>query len=142
VLSSPLERARETCELTGFAAVVQLCEELHEWDYGEYEGLTTSQIREKRPDWSLWRDGCPGGESPDQVCARADHLLASLAETDGEVLVFAHGHFLRVLAARWLEMPVSAGARLALSAGTLSVLGHERETRVLERWNETPNRLL
>ncbi|MGN6168474.1 MAG: histidine phosphatase family protein [Solirubrobacteraceae bacterium] len=142
VLSSPLKRAMETCELTGFGDVVQVREELREWDYGEYEGLTTSQIREQRPDWNLWRDGCPDGESPDQVSARAGRLLASLAEVDGEVIVFAHGHILRVLSARWLEMPVSAGARLVLSAGALCVLGHERETRALERWNETPAGLL
>jgi probable phosphoglycerate mutase len=142
VFSSPLKRAVETCELTGFGAVVELREDLHEWDYGEYEGLTTPQIRENRPDWYLWRDGCPDGESPDQVSHRADRLLASLMEVGGEVLLFAHGHILRALSARWLEMPVSAGARLALSAGALSVLGHERETRVLERWNGTPDRLL
>lgn len=142
VLSSPLRRARETCELTGFGSVVELREELHEWDYGEYEGLTTPQIRAARPDWDLWRDGCPGGESPAQVSARADRLIASLTGADGDVLVFAHGHILRVLSARWLEMPVNAGARLALTAGALSVLGHERETQVLERWNETPDRLL
>lgn len=142
VLSSPLRRARETCELTGFGPFVELREELHEWDYGEYEGLTTVQIRAERPDWDLWRDGCPGGESPGQVSARADRLLASLAEADGDVLAFAHGHILRVLSARWLEMPVDAGARLALGAGALSVLGHERETRVLEHWNEIPGRLL
>jgi broad specificity phosphatase PhoE len=142
VLSSPLKRALETCELTGFGGAVELREELQEWDYGEYEGLTTPQIREQRPEWNLWLDGCPGGESPDQVCARADRLLASLAEVDGQVLVFAHGHILRVLSARWLEMAVSAGARLVLSAGALSVLGHERETRALERWNETPDSLL
>ncbi len=142
VLTSPLERARETCELTGLGAAAELADDLREWDYGDYEGLTTPQIWEQRPDWNLWRDGCPGGESPEQVSARADHVLASLAETDGQVIVFAHGHILRVLAARWIEMPVTAGARLGLSAGALSVLGHERETRVLERWNETPGRLL
>jgi probable phosphoglycerate mutase len=142
VLSSPLKRALETCELTGFGEAVELREELHEWDYGEYEGLTTPQIRERRPEWNLWQDGCPGGESPDQVCARADRLLSSLTDVDGDVLVFAHGHILRVLSARWLEMAVSAGARLVLSAGALCVLGHERETRALERWNETPHSLL
>ncbi len=142
VLSSPLKRALETCRLTGFGDVVELREELHEWDYGDYEGLTTPQIKDGRPDWDLWRDGCPGGESPDQVCARADRLLASLAEVDGEVLMFAHGHILRVLSARWVDMPVGAGARLLLSAGALCVLGHERETRALERWNETPGTLL
>ncbi len=138
VLSSPLKRALETCQLTGFGDVVELREELHEWDYGEYEGLTTPQIKDGRPNWDLWRDGCPGGESPDQVSARADRLLASLANTDGEVLMFAHGHILRVLSARWLDMPVGAGGRLLLGAAALCVLGHERETRALERWNETP----
>jgi broad specificity phosphatase PhoE len=142
VLSSPLKRALETCELTGFADLVEPREELHEWDYGEYEGLTTPQIREQWPGWNLWRDGCPGGESPDQVRARADRVLASLGGLDGEVLLFAHGHILRVLSARWLEMPVSAGARLVLSAGALCVLGHERETRALERWNATPGSLV
>lgn len=142
VLSSPLKRALETCQLTGFGDAVELSEELHEWDYGEYEGLTTSQIRDVRPDWDLWRDGCPGGESPDQVGARADRLLASLAEVDGEVLMFAHGHILRVLSVRWADMPVGEGARLMLGAGALCVLGHERETRALERWNETPGTLL
>jgi broad specificity phosphatase PhoE len=142
VLSSPLRRALETCELTGFADRVEVRDELKEWDYGEYEGLTTPQIRERRPDWDLWRDGCPGGESPEQICARADRLLASLDRIGGAVLVFAHGHTLRVLSARWLGMSVSAGGRLALSAGALSVLGHERETRVIERWNEKPGKLL
>lgn len=142
VLSSPLKRALETCRLTGFGDVVELRKELHEWDYGDYEGLTTPQIKDGRPDWDMWRDGCPGGESPDQVGARADRLLASLAEVDGDMLMFAHGHILRVLSARWVDMPVGAGARLLLSAGALCVLGHERETRALERWNETPGTLL
>jgi broad specificity phosphatase PhoE len=142
VLSSPLKRARETCELTGFGAVVELRDELREWDYGEYEGLTTAQIKDERPDWNLWRDGCPGGESPDQMSVRADGVLSSLQGVDGQVLLFAHGHFLRSLSARWLEMPVSAGARLMLSAGALCVLGHERETRALERWNETPRSMM
>jgi broad specificity phosphatase PhoE len=142
VLSSPLRRALETCELTGFGDRVEIRDELHEWDYGEYEGLTTPQIRERRSDWSLWQDGCPGGETPQQVAARADQLLESLEDTDGEVIVFAHGHILRVIAARWIEMPVAAGARLALSAGAVSVLGHERELRVVRRWNEVPGKLV
>ncbi len=142
VLSSPLRRALETCQLTGFGDRVEIRGELHEWDYGEYEGSTTPQIRERRPDWNLWQDGCPGGETPQQVAARADQLLESLNDTDGEVIVFAHGHILRVLAARWIEMPVSAGARLALSAGAVSVLGHERELRVVRRWNEVPGKLI
>jgi broad specificity phosphatase PhoE len=115
VLSSPLRRALETCELAGFGDRVVVCDELHEWDYGEYEGLTTPQIREERPDWNLWRDGCPGGETPAQVAARADRLLESLRDIEGEVMVFAHGHILRVLAARW----IATSARHAWSgAGT------------------------
>jgi broad specificity phosphatase PhoE len=135
VLSSPLRRARETCELAGFGEVAVLCDELCEWDYGEYEGLTTIEIRAKNPSWSLWRDGCPGGESPDQVSDRADRALARLRGTAGNALAFAHGHILRVLSARWLEMAASAGARFALSAGGVGVLGFERETQVLQRWN-------
>jgi broad specificity phosphatase PhoE len=135
VLSSPLRRARETCELAGFADTAQLCDDLHEWDYGEYEGLTTPEIRESDPGWVLWRDGCPGGEQPDEVTARADRALARLRDADGDALAFAHGHILRVLAARWIGMDVTAGARLALKAGAVSALGFERETEVIERWN-------
>lgn len=135
VLSSPLKRALETCELTGFGEEVEVRDELCEWDYGEYEGLTTPQIREQRPDWDLWRDGCPGGETPEQVVERADRLLALLEDTAGSVLIFAHGHILRVLGARWIEAPVTMGGELLLSAGSLCVLGHERERRALERWN-------
>ena len=142
VLSSPFKRALETCELTGFGDRVEVRDDLHEWDYGEFEGLTTHQIRSQRPDWELWRDGCPGGESPEEICSRADRLLESLDDSGGDVIIFAHGHILRVLCARWLGMPVTAGARFALNAGTLSVLGHERETRVIERWNEMPDNLL
>jgi len=135
VLTSPLRRARETAELAGFGAEAEVCEDLREWDYGEYEGLTTPQIRDQRPDWWLWRDGCPGGEAPAQVAERADRVLARLRHSPGDALVFAHGHILRVLAARWLEMDVSAGARFALKAGAISILGYERETSVLVRWN-------
>jgi broad specificity phosphatase PhoE len=137
VLVSPLRRARETCELCGLGDRAEVCEELHEWDYGEYEGLTTAQIQEKRPDWSLWRDGCPGGELPEQVAARADRVIAELRALEGATVVFSHGHMLRVLGARWIELPPSAGARLALSAGAISVLGYEHDTAVLARWNET-----
>ncbi len=114
-----------------------LCPELHEWDYGEYEGLTTPEIRADRPDWVLWRDGCPGGESPEQVGARADQVIDRVRSADGEVLLFAHGHILRVIAARWIDMPPSAGARFALAAGALSALGFERETPVVQQWNRT-----
>ena len=135
VLTSPLRRARETCELAGFGDVAEVCEDLHEWDYGECEGLTTAQIRAETPDWWLWRDGCPGGELPAQVGARADRALARLRSADGDALAFAHGHILRVLTARWLGMEVAEGARFALAAGAIGVLGYERETEVLRRWN-------
>jgi broad specificity phosphatase PhoE len=134
VLCSPLRRARETCELAGFTDPV-IDPDLREWDYGEYEGLTTDEIRARRPDWNLWRDGCPGGESPEDVGGRADRVLARLRAADGDSLVFAHGHILRVFTARWLGMPPSAGARFLLAAGSVGVLGHERETEVIERWN-------
>lgn len=135
VLTSPLKRARETCELAGFGDVAELCDDLKEWDYGTYEGLTTPEIWEQRPDWNLWRDGCPGGETPEQVGARADAALARLRAADGDALAFAHGHILRVVTARWLEMPVAAGARFALAAGGVGELGFERKTEVLRRWN-------
>ena len=141
VLSSPMRRALDTCELAGFGSVVSVSDDLHEWDYGEYEGLTTPQIRSSAPEWNLWRDGCPGGEPPDEVEARADRVLAGISETDGDALVFAHGHILRVIASRWVEQPVAFGARIALSAGSLSVLGYERETRVIRRWNLVPGEL-
>jgi broad specificity phosphatase PhoE len=138
VLSSPLRRALETAEVAGFANAVKISDDLHEWNYGEYEGLTTPQIMSARPDWWLWRDGCPGGEQPSEVGARADRVLARAEEVDGEVLIFGHGHILRVISARWLECPVAFGARLALSAGSLSALGFERKTRVLRLWNLVP----
>jgi broad specificity phosphatase PhoE len=134
VLSSPLLRARETAELAGFPDPV-IDPDLHEWDYGEYEGLTTEEIRAQHPGWNLWRDGGPSGETPEEVGARADRVLERLRAAGGDCLVFAHGHILRVLTARWLEMPPSAGARFALAAGALGVLGHERETEVIARWN-------
>jgi broad specificity phosphatase PhoE len=136
VLVSPLRRARETCELAGLGDQASVCEDLHEWDYGSYEGLTTAEIRADRPDWVLWRDGCPGGETPSEVGARADRALDRLRAVDGgDAIAFAHGHILRVVAARWLEMPVAAGSRFALSAGSVSALGFERETSVLRLWN-------
>lgn len=135
VLCSPLRRARETCELAGLGDAAQIEPDLQEWDYGEYEGITTPEILETRPGWSLWRDGCPGGESPEQVCARVDRALARLSGADGDAIAFAHGHVLRVLAARWLGQGVPFGARLALAAGSLSVLGFERDGEALVRWN-------
>lgn len=135
VLCSPLLRARQTCELAGFGDVAELCPELHEWDYGEYEGLTTPQIRETNPGWNLWRDGCPGGEQPSQVGRRGDVVLERLRGAGGDTLAFAHGHILRVVTARWLGMDAAAGARFALRAGGVGNLGFERETEVLTGWN-------
>ena len=134
VLSSPLERALETCRLAGLADAVTT-DDLLEWDYGDYEGITTAEIRKTRPDWYLWRDGCPNGEDAATVGQRADRVIAAVEAVDGAVVLFAHGHLLRVLAARWLGLGPEAGALLALSTGTLSVLGYERETRVVRRWN-------
>jgi broad specificity phosphatase PhoE len=135
VLSSPLSRALDTCRLAGLGDQADVSDDLVEWDYGDYEGITTAQIHEERPDWYLWRDGCPGGESPADVGRRADRVVAALADVEGDVAVFAHGHMLRVLAALWLGLGPEAGALLKLDTGTLSALGYERETRVVTRWN-------
>lgn len=137
VLSSPLRRARETCELAGFGDRAELCDDLEEWDYGRYEGLTRVEILAQDPNWNLWRDGCPGGETPAQVGARADRVLARLRALDGNALAFAHGHVLRVLTARWLEMEPAAGSRFRLDAAELSILGHEHDNDVILRWNAT-----
>jgi probable phosphoglycerate mutase len=114
-----------------------LRDDLLEWDYGEYEGITTPEIREQRPSWYLWRDGAPGGESPDDVAARCDRVIAEARAVDGDVALVAHGHILRALGARWIEEPVAFGGRLFLATGSLSVLGFEREVRVLRSWNAT-----
>ncbi len=135
VLRSPSLRARETCELAGFGAEAQVREDLLEWDYGEYEGLTTAQIRARRRDWDMWRDGCPGGESAAAVGARADRVIAELLAAGGPALVFSHGHTLRVLGARWAELAPEQGARLALAPGARSRLGYEHDRRVLDSWN-------
>ena len=135
VLCSPLRRARETCELAGFGGVADTCPDLVEWDYGDYEGLTTPQIREIDPGWDLWRDGCPGGELPASVGSRVDRVLERFAATGGAGLAFAHGHVLRVLTARWLEMEPAAGARFRLAAAGVARLGWERETRVIDQFN-------
>ncbi len=137
VLVSPSLRARETCELCGLDVGAQVRPDLLEWDYGDYEGLTTPEIRARRPDWLLWRDGCPGGERPADVGARADRVLAEIAASGGGVAVFSHGHMLRVLGARWIALDAEAGARLGLSTGAICVLAHERDTAVIARWNDT-----
>jgi len=132
-----LLRARETCELAGFGERAEIIEDLREWDYGEYEGLTTDEIHERDPRWLLWRDGCPGGELPGEVAARADRVLSRVVSggASGATIAFAHGHVLRVVAARWIELGPEGGARLALSPAAVGSLGHERETRVVDRWN-------
>ncbi|MHB8659843.1 MAG: histidine phosphatase family protein [Solirubrobacteraceae bacterium] len=134
VLCSPLLRARETCRLAGLGSSAQLDDDLREWDYGEYEGLTTPEIRSSCPDWKLWRDGCPGGESPMQVVRRADRVLERMRSAGGDVIAFAHGHILRVMAARWIGLEADGGARLALQAGAVSVLGYERDNQVIWSW--------
>jgi probable phosphoglycerate mutase len=136
VLSSPLGRALETCRLAGLGASPEISDDLLEWNYGEYEAVTTADIRKTDPGWDLWRDGCPGGEDAAQVAARVDRVIARLRELDGDAALFGHGHVLRVLAARWIEQPPEEGARLALSTATIGVLGWERETPVIWRWND------
>jgi probable phosphoglycerate mutase len=137
VWSSPLSRARETCELAGLGDRAELRDELMEWDYGAYDGITTEEIRRERPDWYLWRDGCPEGESPADVAARCDRVVEALLAAEGDVVLFAHGHVLRMLAARWAEFPLDGGGRLALKPAAVSVLGFEREVRVIWGWNGT-----
>jgi broad specificity phosphatase PhoE len=135
VFTSPLQRARETCELAGLGEEAGVEADLMEWNYGEYEGLTTKQIQTKRPGWSLFRDGCPGGESPQQVAARADQIIDKLRRAEGNAALFAHGHILRVLAARWIGLPASCGERFLLDTATLSILGYYYETPALRMWN-------
>jgi probable phosphoglycerate mutase len=135
VLTSPLARARETCELAGFGESAEIDADLREWDYGDYEGLTTVQIREHRPGWTVFADGCPGGETLDAVAARADHVIERVRRVEGNALVFGHGHALRILAARWIDLEPAAGAHLALETATVSLLGWERETPAISRWN-------
>ncbi|MGH3133628.1 MAG: histidine phosphatase family protein [Gaiellaceae bacterium] len=136
VLASPLARAMETCRRAGFGDVAVARDELQEWDYGAYEGRRTDDIRDERPGWTVWRDGVPDGETAAEVGARADAVIAELRDVDGDSVVFAHGHLLRVLAARWLGLEPSAGRFFALDTATTSVLGHERETAVIRVWNE------
>ena len=134
VLCSPLSRARETAQLAGLECS-GLRDDLLEWDYGEYEGLTTPEIRQDRPDWFLWRDGAPGGEMPHQVAARCDRVVSEVRGVEGRVALVAHGHILRALAACWIDAPVDLGGRLHLGTGTVSVLAYEREVAVIGHWN-------
>jgi broad specificity phosphatase PhoE len=139
-LTSPLQRALRTCELAGFAAMAKAEPDLVEWDYGAYEGRTSAEIHAERPDWQLFRDGCPGGESPDQIGARADRLVRRVRAIEGDVLLFSSGHFLRVLAARWLGLEAGAGRYFLLGTASLSALGyeHDRSDPVIRLWDETP----
>jgi probable phosphoglycerate mutase len=137
VLTSPLRRATDTCRLAGLGDHATLDDDLMEWDYGDYEGLTTTEICSRDPAWSLWRDGCPGGEKPDDVGRRADRVLERLRATDGDAVVFAHGHILRVIAARWVDEPPAFGARLMLSTASMSTLGAEHDVPAVALWNDT-----
>jgi probable phosphoglycerate mutase len=135
VLTSPLGRARETCALVGLGDRAEVEANLVEWDYGEYEGLTPKQIHAKAPGWMIFRDGCPGGESPEQVGARVDRVIARIRTVEGDVALFAHGHVFRVFAARWLGLPATAGSLFLLDTATVSVLSHYRGIPAIRRWN-------
>jgi len=137
VLYSPLQRARRTCELAGLMAGAHPDPDIQEWAYGAYEGRTADEIRAERPGWVIWKDGVAGGETLADVGRRADAVIERVREVAGDVALFAHGHFLRILAARWCDLPALAGESLALSPAAVSVLGYEREDRVIWLWNDT-----
>jgi broad specificity phosphatase PhoE len=139
VFTSPLQRAARTCELAGFGPVAEVDRDLLEWNYGDYEGRTSTDIHAERPDWQLFRDGCPRGESPSQVGARADRVVSRLRAISGDALIFSSGHFLRVLAARWLGLEAAGGQYFLLGTASLSALGYERDLSqpVIRLWNET-----
>ncbi len=136
VLSSPLARADETCRLAGFSDVVRFTDNLMEWDYGEYEGLRPANILEKRPGWTIWKDGVPGGETVEQVGERARNVVGLMEAADGYVAVFSHGHLLRILTAYWLGLPPDAGRYFDLDTASISVLGYSRDTPVIRKWNQ------
>jgi probable phosphoglycerate mutase len=135
VFTSPLQRARQTCELAGLGAQATVEEDLVEWNYGEYEGLTPQQIRAEAAEWLIFRDGCPGGESPEEIGARVDRVIDKVRAVEGNVALFAHGHVLRALAARWLGLPASGGCHFLLDTATLSVLSYYHGIGAIERWN-------
>ena len=137
MLTSPLERARETCRIAGYGNVAEVDPDLCEWDYGGYEGLRTPQIWEEQPGWRLWRDGVPDGETIEQVAARAQRVIDRSMAAGGTVALFAHGHVLRILTACWLQLPPNGGRLFALGTGSISTLGFERATRVVLRWNRS-----
>jgi probable phosphoglycerate mutase len=132
-----MQRARETCALAGFGDVAKIDPNLCEWNYGDYEGKSTAQIRQQRPNWNLWKDGVVNGETVEQVGVRARAVIARIAPIEGEVALFAHGHILRILAACWLGLPPDAGRLFALETGSMSMLGFERETQVIAKWNQS-----
>jgi probable phosphoglycerate mutase len=141
VLTSPMRRARRTCELAGLGAAAEVEPDLAEWDYGAYEGLTSAEILARRPGWRLFKEGCPGGESPAQGEARADRLIARLRAMDGNVALFSHGHFGRALAIRWIGLPIGDGDRLLLDTASLGILAYERgdpAAPVIALWNSHP----
>lgn len=135
ILSSPLQRALETAKLAGLGNRVETMDDLKEWDYGDYEGITTKEIRKSVPDWTVWTHPCPSGETIEQVAARADRVVQRLREINADVAVFSHGHFLRVLAVRWLEMDPHAGKHFLLGTSTLSILSYEHEIPAIKTWN-------
>lgn len=135
VLCSPMRRARETCELAGLGDEAVIDPNLVEWNYGVYEGLTPRQIHQSAPGWLIFRDGCPGGETPEQVGARADRVISRARTVNGDIALFGHGHVLRVLAARWVGLPAGAGQHFLLDTGTLCVLGYYREIPAVKVWN-------
>jgi probable phosphoglycerate mutase len=144
VFTSPRQRARRTCELVGLDAVAALEPDLAEWDYGDYEGQRTVDIRKERPDWNLFRDGCPRGESPVQISERADRVIARLRAVEGNTAIFSHGHFGRVLAARWIGLPVNQAQHFLLSTASLSILGREHnlaEESAILLWNAVSNEI-
>ena len=138
VFTSPLRRAKRTCELAGFGRIAVVEPDLIEWDYGSYEGRTTAEIHAERPGWDLFRDGCPGGETPDQIAARADRVIELVRGIDGNVLLFSSGHFLRMFAARWLGLEPAAGRYFVLGTASLSEMGyeHDRSEPVIRLWDE------
>jgi probable phosphoglycerate mutase len=137
VLSSPLKRALETCRLAGYGDAAQVDPNLCEWGYGDYEGRTTAEIQQERPDWYLWRDGPLHGETVEQVGARAEAVLARASQAQGDVVLFAHAHLLRILTARWLGLPPDCGRLFALATASVSQLGFEHDTHVISEWNVT-----
>ena len=137
VLTSPLQRARETCRVAGYGEVAQVEENLREWDYGIYEGRTTADIRKEQPEWSIWDTSIPNGEPVEQVAARTQKVIDRALAAGGQVALFAHAHVLRILTATWLALPPRAGSLFALGTGSVSTLGFERETRVLSTWNRS-----